>query len=164
MSKGINNSVIRGIKVLESLLEDDFQGKTESAISLKTGITPATVSSILRTLESIDWVVKTNSVGSKLKAWKISTKITDISKAYEIKINAQQLLPGQKLYNRVLAGFTLQNTSLGEWCRHNDISHSSAKACLHGSWGGTKGVELKERLIKISNIENLTFKQDSNHE
>lgn len=72
-------------------------------------------------------------------------------------MSTNQLLPGQELYNRVRAGFILQNTTLGEWCRKNGVLQTNAKACLHGTWGGTKGQELRERLIKISNIENLTL-------
>jgi len=68
-----------------------------------------------------------------------------------------QLLPGQELYNRVRAGFILQNKSLGEWCRLNKLSQTNAKACLHGTWDGPKGIELRERLIKESNIEHLSL-------
>lgn len=72
-------------------------------------------------------------------------------------MNANQLLPGQELYNRVRAGFILQNTSLGEWCRLNGLPTTNAKACLHGTWGGPKGSDLRDRLIKESNIENLSL-------
>lgn len=73
-------------------------------------------------------------------------------------MNINKLLPGQELYNRVRAGFILQNTSLGEWCRNHGVTQTNAKSCLHGTWGGPKGIELRERLIKESNMENLTLK------
>lgn len=71
-------------------------------------------------------------------------------------MKSSQLLPGQELYNRVRAGFILQNTSLGEWCRNHGVIQSNAKACLHGSWGGPKGNELRKRLIHASKMDNLT--------
>lgn len=72
-------------------------------------------------------------------------------------MNTNQLLPGQEMYNLVRAGFILQNTSLGKWCRINGFPATNAKACLHGSWGGPKGTNLRERLIKESNIENISL-------
>jgi len=72
-------------------------------------------------------------------------------------MNSNQLLPGQELYNRVRAGFILQNTTLGEWCRKNGFPPTNAKACLHGTWGGPRGIKMRERLVKESNIENLTL-------
>lgn len=72
-------------------------------------------------------------------------------------MKTNQLLPGQELYNRVRAGFILQNTSLGEWCRINGFPATNAKACLHGTWAGPKGKYLLERLIKESNMENLSL-------
>ncbi|OQW67454.1 MAG: hypothetical protein BVN35_20325 [Proteobacteria bacterium ST_bin11] len=73
-------------------------------------------------------------------------------------MSAKELLPGLELYNRVRAGFILQNSSLGEWCRNNGIQQTSAKACLHGTWGGPKGMAMRDRLIKDSNIEHLSLK------
>jgi len=72
-------------------------------------------------------------------------------------MNTNQLLPGQELYNHVRAGFILQNTSLGEWCRMHGITQTNAKACLHGTWSGPKGQNLRTRLIEESNIENLSL-------
>lgn len=67
------------------------------------------------------------------------------------------ILPGQELYNHVRAGFILQNTTLNEWCRSNGMTQTSAKASLHGLSNGPKGKKLRNRLIKESNIENLTL-------
>jgi len=72
-------------------------------------------------------------------------------------MNTNQLLPGQELYNRVRACFILQNTTLGEWCRTNQLSATNAKSCLYGTWDGPKGRELRERIIKESNIEHLSL-------
>jgi len=72
-------------------------------------------------------------------------------------MNINNLMPGQELYNHVRAGFILQNTTLGEWCRKNGCHQTNAKSCLHGTWGGPKGTELRERLVKESSIESLTL-------
>jgi len=72
-------------------------------------------------------------------------------------MESNQLLPGQELYNRVRAGFILQNTTLGAWCRNNSVIQTNAKSCLHGTWSGRKGKNLRERLVKESNIENLSL-------
>jgi hypothetical protein len=72
-------------------------------------------------------------------------------------MNINQLSPGPKLYDQVRAAFILQGATLGEWCRENDIKQPSAKSCLFGTWDGPKGRELRDRIIKESNIENLTL-------
>jgi len=72
-------------------------------------------------------------------------------------MNTTQLLPGQELYNLVRAGFILQNTTLGAFCRKNGLSQTNAKACLHGTWDGPKGRKLREFLTDSSNIETLSL-------
>jgi len=84
MNENINNSVARGIHVLESLFENGFQGKTETEVSKDTGIPLTTVFRILNTLKEENWVVEIPVKGSKLKLWKVSLAITEISKAYEV--------------------------------------------------------------------------------
>lgn len=84
MSENMNNSILRGVQVLEYLFENDFQGKTETDVSNKTEIPLTTVFRILKTLESLGWVVEHAIPGSKLKLWKISIKLTEISKSYEL--------------------------------------------------------------------------------
>jgi len=84
MSEGMNSSVLRGIKVLECLFVDGFQGKTEMDISQQTDIPLTTVFRILKTLESSGWIIEKPVSGSKLKVWKISIKIVEIAHSYEL--------------------------------------------------------------------------------
>jgi len=72
-------------------------------------------------------------------------------------MNINQFPPGPPLYNRVRAAFILGDTTLGEWCRDNSIKQINAKSCLCGTWDGPKGRNLRERIIKESNIENLSL-------
>ncbi len=72
-------------------------------------------------------------------------------------MNIKSTVPGKKLYNGVRASFILNDTTLGEWCKENNVKQVNAKSCLFGIWNGPKGQELRERIIKESNIENLTL-------
>jgi len=84
MSEDINNSVLRGMQILECLFDDGFQGKTEKDISKQTHIPLTTVFRILKTLESSGWLIEKPISGSKLKVWKISIKIVEIAHSYEL--------------------------------------------------------------------------------
>jgi hypothetical protein len=62
------------------------------------------------------------------------------------------LTPGRALYNRVRAGFVLQDTSLGEYCRKNGASRQNATAALTGAWNGEKAAALRAQLIEASGV------------
>lgn len=60
--------------------------------------------------------------------------------------------PSSDLYNRVRCGFILQGSNLSTWCKENDVHPTNAKACLIGMWGGPKGKELRDRILKAAKI------------
>jgi DNA-binding IclR family transcriptional regulator len=84
MNKGPNNSVSRTIQILKCLFENDFQGKTETAISSQLKIPLSTVFRMLNTLKSLGWVDDYPVDGSKIKEWKINgTVLIKIANRYE---------------------------------------------------------------------------------
>jgi len=84
MTEVTNSSVARGIHILESLFENDFQGKTETEISKNTGIPLSTVFRILKTYKSLNWVEDYPVEGSKTIVWKVcGTTLIKISNQYE---------------------------------------------------------------------------------
>jgi len=72
-------------------------------------------------------------------------------------MNIKSTAPGKELYNSIRASFILNDTTLGEWCKENNIKQVNAKSCLFGIWDGPKGQQLRKRIIKASNIEILTL-------
>lgn len=84
MSEEISNTALRGIRVLECLFENDFQGKTETAISQETDIPLTTVWRMLNTLKAAGWVVDVPVSGSKAKIWKVNgTVLIRIANKYD---------------------------------------------------------------------------------
>jgi hypothetical protein len=71
-------------------------------------------------------------------------------RVFLMNINAISL--GPDLYNEVRANFIRKGSSLGEWCRLNEINQTNAKACLTGTWNGPKGRDLRQRLIEASGV------------
>jgi len=67
--------------------------------------------------------------------------------------------PSADLYNRVRAGFILQGSNLSAWCKEQGLHPTNAKACLVGMWGGPKGTELRERILRDAKIPPRTDKQ-----
>lgn len=57
---------------------------------------------------------------------------------------------GHDLYLRVRARFIEQGTSLGRWCKQNDVPRQHARLVLTGAWRGPKGSALAERIIEAS--------------
>lgn len=60
--------------------------------------------------------------------------------------------PGPDLVKRVRAGFVLQGTTLGRWCRDNKVMPQHARLALLGGWNGPKGTALRERLMAASGL------------
>jgi hypothetical protein len=60
--------------------------------------------------------------------------------------------PGQELLRTVRAGFVKQGSSLGTWCRTNDLHLSNARQALLGSWDGPAGRALRNRIIKAAGV------------
>ncbi len=81
----VNKSVLKAGRVLQSLFEDDFQGKTIREIYKTTGIDEQSVRRALITWEKLGWVTETMVAGSKSIHWKITRKLIEIAHAYEIE-------------------------------------------------------------------------------
>ena len=63
------------------------------------------------------------------------------------------ITPGPDLNRAVLAGFILQGSTLGQWCRANRVKHSNARACLFGSWNGPKARELRQEIVAAAGLK-----------
>lgn len=79
----LNNSIIRGLTILECLFEDGFEGKTLDEIFKQTDIPWTTSWRMLKTMEAKGWVVEVPISGSKRGRWRVSTKLAAIADAYE---------------------------------------------------------------------------------
>lgn len=60
--------------------------------------------------------------------------------------------PGPDLVKQVRAGFVLNGTTLGRWCREQHIPPQHARLALLGGWNGPKGSALRERLITVAGL------------
>lgn len=67
-------------------------------------------------------------------------------------MNVNKIIPSRDLYNQVRAAFILDNSSLGSWCKDNQVKPQNVMACLVGTWNGPKGKELRSRLIAASSL------------
>jgi len=79
----LNNSIIRGLTILECLFEEGFEGKTLDEIFTQTDIPWTTSWRMLKTMEAKGWVVEVPIGGSKQGRWRASSKIVEIANAYE---------------------------------------------------------------------------------
>ena len=55
--------------------------------------------------------------------------------------------------NRVKAGFILQNTTFGAWCRANGIEPNNGRQAIYGSWNGPKGQAMLARILKAAGVQ-----------
>lgn len=53
----------------------------------------------------------------------------------------------------VRAGFVQQGSTLGAWCRENNVWPSNARTSLYGSWDGPKAHALRKRLIDAAGLD-----------
>jgi hypothetical protein len=60
--------------------------------------------------------------------------------------------PGLDLARQVRAGFVLQGSSLGRWCKQHGVLRQNALSALVGSWDGPKGRALRNRIIKAAGL------------
>lgn len=79
-----NNSVLKAGRVLESLFEDDFQGKTIREIYKSTGIDEQSVRRALISWKELGWVFEVGARRNKSTPWKVSRKLIEIAHAYQI--------------------------------------------------------------------------------
>jgi len=61
--------------------------------------------------------------------------------------------PGEALLLQVRAAFTLQRSSLRQWCRQNGVLSSNARACLIGDWNGPAGQRMRRRICAAAGLE-----------
>lgn len=64
-------------------------------------------------------------------------------------------VPGAELLRAVRAGFALQGTTLGAWCRARDIKLQHARCALLGSWDGPKGRDVRAQIITAARCHDL---------
>lgn len=62
------------------------------------------------------------------------------------------LHPSKELYLKVRGGFVSRGTSLGAWCRQNNLQPANVRAALTGAWDGPKGREVRRRAVRDSGI------------
>ncbi|MBF0622895.1 MAG: hypothetical protein HQL54_13320 [Magnetococcales bacterium] len=74
--------------------------------------------------------------------------------------NRNDLKPGRDLFLKVKAAFILQDTTITQWCKANEISISGASSALIGSWNGPKGKEVRQRVYEASGADKLIIKSD----
>jgi len=61
--------------------------------------------------------------------------------------------PSADLIRAVRAGFTLLDSSLGNWCKQNHVDPSAARMALAGAWDGPKGKRLRKRIVRAAGLE-----------
>lgn len=83
MIKGLNQSALKALRIMDSLFEDGFEGKTLDEIIRATDISYTTAWRLLKTLEAGGWIVEIPMSGSKQGRWRMSTKIAGIASAYK---------------------------------------------------------------------------------
>ena len=83
MTEKLNQSAIKAMRILESLYEDGFYGKTVREVAQATGISSATCWRFLRSLESAGWVFELPENEGKESRWRVTLKLAEIGHAYE---------------------------------------------------------------------------------
>lgn len=88
-----NKSVVKAGRVLQSLFEDDFQGKSIRQIYKETGIDEQSARRALISWRELGWVHEVPEPGAKSMKWKITRKLTEIAYAYKADaVKKEQLL------------------------------------------------------------------------
>ena len=72
MSQALNQSVLKGIRILEVLTADDFEAKTLEHIAKAAGIPGTTTWRLLKTLEASGWVVEMPAAQASQSCWQSS--------------------------------------------------------------------------------------------
>ncbi len=57
---------------------------------------------------------------------------------------------GKQLLRSVRARFIEQGTTLGEWCRNNNLHMSNCREALIGSWDGPKAKAVRAKILKAA--------------
>jgi len=61
--------------------------------------------------------------------------------------------PGKELIQEVRAGFIRQGTTLGFYCRNNNIDGGNVYRLLRGEWNGDKAKALRSQIIEASGVK-----------
>lgn len=81
MKTQLNQSLSKGLQVMECLFEKDFEGKTVTGVMEATGLPHITAWRTLKTLELCGWVREVQR-GKKQSRWIVTEKITEIAFQY----------------------------------------------------------------------------------
>ena len=60
--------------------------------------------------------------------------------------------PAKDAMNRVKAGFILQDTTFGAWCRANGIDPTAGRQAIYGSWNGPRGRAVRAQILKAAGV------------
>lgn len=87
IESGVNQSIVKAVRVLESLFEDGFSGKTIEQIHQAAEIPRTTTWRLLKSLKAAGWVVEVSTSSGKnahwtSSSWKVSDKIVAVSDQY----------------------------------------------------------------------------------
>lgn len=72
MTDGLNQSLAKGLRILEALLEGNFEAKTVVEIAAKTGLPHTTAWRMLKTLEAAGWVVEIPTASAAGHRWEVN--------------------------------------------------------------------------------------------
>lgn len=67
-----------------------------------------------------------------------------------LKLETNQ--PGEELYRYVKAGFILQGSTFGEWCKQNKFNPSNYRIALLGVWNGNKAQQMRDDAIRAAGL------------
>jgi hypothetical protein len=66
---------------------------------------------------------------------------------------------GPDLVRSVRAGFVMQGTTLGAYCRNHNIRLQHARSALLGGWNGPKGTQVREQLLQAAGLNGLPVRE-----
>lgn len=72
MTQSLNQSLAKGLRVLEALFADGFQAKTAADVAGRVGLPHTTTWRLLKTLEAAGWVVEVPGVNGGELRWEVS--------------------------------------------------------------------------------------------
>lgn len=83
MTKALNQSVDKALRLFEALLADGFRSKPLLEVAVTAGVNSTTAWRMLKTLEAHGWVVEKSVAGSKLTRWQVAARLAGVAHAYE---------------------------------------------------------------------------------
>lgn len=58
--------------------------------------------------------------------------------------------PGRLLYQVIVAAFRVHGSTFTEWCKANDVSHSSARATCYGQMSSPAGRRWLSKIVEAA--------------